>query len=129
MAPAVQKTGLVLISNELFDFIVLGYKNTGVKKWYLMLLSVVLLMISVCNMVVASVWVQPFHSYLLWFGLPLLRDPGLLLQSTYTDISVFFFFRQQQTVCAASGQLFYFLLFVIPFSVAYFFPLVLFLFL
>lgn len=139
MAPAVQKWRLVLISNELFDFIVLGYKNTGVDASVSSITNDSCLQHGCCICLSAAF---PQLSSVGWFAL--IYNPGFLLQSTYTDLSgvfCFVFFSSldsNKLFCAVSGQLFYFLLFFVLlffkclftfFSVSYFFPLVLFLFL
>lgn len=139
MAPAVQKWRLVLISNELFDFIVLGYKNTGVDASVSSITNDSCLQHGCCICLSAAF---PQLSSVGWFAL--IYNPGFLLQSTYTDLSgvfCFVFFSSldsNKLFCAVSGQLFYFLLFFALlffkylftfFSVSYFFPLVLFLFL
>lgn len=139
MAPAVQKWRLVLISNELFDFIVLGYKNTGVDASVSSITNDSCLQHGCCICLSAAF---PQLSSVGWFAL--IYNPGFLLQSTYTDLSgvfCFVFFSSldsNKLFCAVNGQLFYFLLFFVLlffkclftfFSVSYFFPLVLFLFL
>lgn len=96
MAPAVQKRRLVLISNELFDFIVLGYKNTGVNA------SVSSITNDSCLQHGCCICLSATFPQLSSVGLfALIYNPGFLLQSTYTDLSgvcFFFVFRQQQTV-------------------------------
>lgn len=89
MAPAVQKRRLVLISNELFDFIVLGYKNTGVNA------SVSSITNDSCLQHGCCICLSATFPQLSSVGLfALIYNPSFLLQSTYTDLSgVCFFFR------------------------------------